>query len=122
LGDDYYQIIEEMITYQRILFVSPIYWYNVSGSMKDFIDRWTESLRSTKYNFKEVMKDKIFYLIVVGANSDKAKANPIIEQFKALTQYFGIPFGGVVVGSGDKPGDVLKDKEAIDKVQQLFIK
>lgn len=120
--DDYYQIIEEMLSYQHILFVTPIYWYNVSGMMKDFIDRWTESLRSTQYNFKEAMKDKTFYLIVVGANPDKSKANPIIEQFKYLTQYFSIPFGGAVIGSADKPGEIVKDVEAVDKAQRLFIK
>lgn len=118
--DDYYKIINKMLEANEIVFVTPIYWYCISGIMKTFIDRWTESLRSIEFDLKERMQNKKFYAIVVGANPDRTKAGPIVQQFEFMANYFKIPFGGAVVGVGDRPGDVLKDQEAVEKAKSLL--
>lgn len=54
--DDYYDIAKKMAAHDTILFVTPLYWYGMSGLMKNFVDRWSESLRDSTINFKEQMK------------------------------------------------------------------
>jgi multimeric flavodoxin WrbA len=44
-GDDDMQALKEkMLAADIILLVSPVYWYQLSGKMKTFIDRWSDTI------------------------------------------------------------------------------
>ncbi|WP_339061353.1 NAD(P)H-dependent oxidoreductase [Tepidibacillus marianensis] len=56
--DNYEEIAHLLMNHEAILFATPLYWYGMSGQMKNVFDRFTQSLRSTEYDFKTVMKEK----------------------------------------------------------------
>lgn len=66
VDDDYDGIVQDVLEHDILVFTTPVYWYGPSGILKNFIDRWSQSLRDTRYNFKEAMAKKKAYVIVVG--------------------------------------------------------
>ena len=53
VNDDYKQLTNRMLEHDTIIFATPLYWYGMSGHMKNFVDRWSQSLRDTSLHFKE---------------------------------------------------------------------
>lgn len=119
VDDDYDDLILQVLEHDILIFATPVYWYGASGLMKNFIDRWSQSLRDVRFKFKEVMADKTAYAVVVGGDNPRIKALPLIQQLQYTFDFVGLPFAGYVIGKGSKPGDVLKDARAIREAEAL---
>jgi multimeric flavodoxin WrbA len=95
----------------------------MSGTMKNFIDRWSQTLRDPKFpDFKTNMSSKQAYVIAVGGDDPYLKGLPLIQQFQYIFDFMGISFKGYVLGKGNKPGDIYQDKQAIFAAEQLLKK
>jgi multimeric flavodoxin WrbA len=113
VDDDYDQVIQEMLAHDTLVFVSPIYWYSVTGHMKNMFDRWSQCLRDPRFDFKALMKQKKAYAIVVGGDNPRIKALPMIQQLKYTFDFVGLPFEGYVLGKASRPGEIMNDKLAL---------
>jgi multimeric flavodoxin WrbA len=120
LHDDYETLIKTVLEYDAILFATPIYWYGMSGIMKNFVDRWSQSLRDRELNFKEKMKEKKAYVVACGGDDAKIKGLPLILQFKHIFEFMNMEFGGYVIGSGNTPGEVENDHAACHEARTLI--
>lgn len=119
-NDDYNSIIDQILPHDILIFSTPIYWYSMSGTMKNFIDRWSQTLRDPKYpDFKNKLASKKAYVIAVGGDGPSIKGLPMIEQFKYIFDFMGIEFAGYILGEGNKPDDILQDKQALFAASQL---
>ncbi|HEO8420512.1 TPA: flavodoxin family protein [Yersinia enterocolitica] len=119
-NDDYNTIIDQVLAHDILIFSTPIYWYGMSGLMKNFVDRWSHSLRDANYpNFKAKMAEKKAYVIAVGGDTPYVKGLPMIQQFQHIFDFMGVEFGGYILGVGNKPGDILQDKNALFAAAQL---
>lgn len=87
--------------------------------MKNFIDRWSESLRDPDLRFAERMKNKKMYVVIVGGDDPKRKALPLIMQFQYIFDFVGASFEDYIIGEGNKPGDIMTDHEALHKARFL---
>lgn len=120
INDDYNAIIDHILPYDVLIFATPIYWYSMSGTMKNFIDRWSQTMRDVKYpDFKTKMSSKKAYVIAVGGDDPTLKGLPLIQQFQHIFNFMGITFDGYILGNGNKPGEILQDKEALFAAEQL---
>lgn len=118
--DDYNAIIDKVLKHDIIIFATPVYWYSMSGTMKLFIDRWSQSLRDTKYpNFRTDMAKKKAFVIAVGGDKPPIKALPLIQQFQYIFDFFGTSFEGYVIGKASRPGDIQSDQQAISLAEQM---
>ncbi|WP_411503429.1 flavodoxin family protein [Brevibacillus centrosporus] len=113
VDDDYDAIVEAVLEHDVIVFATPIYWYGMSGFMKDFVDRWSQSLRDKRYSFKQALAQKQGFVITTGGDDPRVKGLPLIQQFQYIFGFVGMPFAGYIIGEGNKPGDVLSDKRAV---------
>lgn len=113
VDDDYDAIVEAVLGHDVIVFATPIYWYGMSGFMKDFVDRWSQSLRDKRYSFKQALAQKQAFVITTGGDDPRVKGLPLIQQFQYIFGFVGMPFAGYIIGEGNKPGDVLSDKRAV---------
>ncbi|RNB82964.1 flavodoxin family protein [Brevibacillus nitrificans] len=113
VDDDYDAIVEAVLEHDVIVFATPIYWYGMSGFMKDFVDRWSQSLRDKRYSFKQALVQKQAFVITTGGDDPRVKGLPLIQQFQYIFGFVGMPFAGYIIGEGNKPGDVLQDKRAV---------
>jgi multimeric flavodoxin WrbA len=114
INDDYNSIIDRILPHDILIFSTPIYWYSMSGTMKNFVDRWSQTLRDSKYpDFKIRMSLKKAFVIAVGGDDPYLKGLPLIQQFHYIFSFMGISFEGYILGKGNKPGDIFQDKQAI---------
>ncbi|MCM2535794.1 flavodoxin family protein [Neobacillus pocheonensis] len=119
-NDDYNSILDRIMPHNILLFATPIYWYSMSGTMKNFIDRWSQTLRDPKYpDFKNKMASKKAFVIAVGGDDPTIKGLPMIQQFKHIFDFMGTDFEGYILGKGNKPEDIFQDKEALFAASQL---
>ncbi|WP_054950206.1 flavodoxin family protein [Numidum massiliense] len=120
VNDEYNSIIDRILPHDILIFATPIYWYSMSGTMKTFIDRWSHTLRDTKYpDFKNSMQAKKTYVIAVGGDEPSIKGLPLIQQFRYIFDFIGLSFAGYIIGEGNKPGDIYKDAKALFAAEQL---
>lgn len=79
VDDDYDAIVEAVLEHDVIVFATPIYWYGMSGFMKDFVDRWSQSLRDKRYSFKQALAQKQAFVITTGGDDPRVKGLPLIQ-------------------------------------------
>jgi multimeric flavodoxin WrbA len=119
VDDDYDRIITQVLGHDILVFGAPIYWYGMPAPMKLFFDRWSQSLRDKRFDFKSEMSRKQAYVVLTGGDQPRIKGLPLIQQFKYIFDFVGMPFAGYVIGQGDKPGSVLQDERALDEAAFL---
>ncbi|MNC51326.1 putative NAD(P)H-dependent FMN-containing oxidoreductase YwqN [compost metagenome] len=119
-GDDYNALIDRVLEQDILLFATPVYWYGMSGLMKNFVDRWSQTLRDeNRPDFREQMKRKTAYVVAVGGDQPLIKGLPLVLQFQHIFDFFGTRYGGYILGEGNRPGTVLNDREAMRKAEAV---
>ncbi|MVP01889.1 flavodoxin family protein [Paenibacillus lutrae] len=114
VDDDYLAVLERILPHDTLVFATPIYWYSMSGRMKNFVDRWSQTLRDHRYPaFRSSMAGKKAYVIAVGGDEPLIKGLPMIRQFQLIFDFMGMRMDGYVLGQGNKPGEVLQDQPAL---------
>ncbi|MFJ2832775.1 flavodoxin family protein [Streptomyces sp. NPDC087263] len=103
-----------------IVIVSPLYWYSVSASTKRYLDYWSGWLRTPGVDFKATMAGRTFWGVTALAHEEQEVADPLIGTLNHSAAYMGMRFGGVLLGNGSKPGDVLNDSEALTRAKTFF--
>jgi multimeric flavodoxin WrbA len=92
IDDDFLPLIKTIIQYEKIIFVSPVYWYSFSAQMKTFIDRFSDLLAAHK-DLGRLLRGKQAYLISSGSDSILPKC--FEEQFQLICEYLGMKYSGV---------------------------
>ncbi|TYS10002.1 flavodoxin family protein [Bacillus subtilis] len=119
--DDYDSIIERTLPCDILIFATPIYWFGMSGTLKLFIDRWSQTLRDPRFpDFQQQMSMKQAYVAAVGGDNPKIKGLPLIQQFEHIFAFMRMPFKGYVLGEGNRPGDILDDYQALSAASRLL--
>jgi multimeric flavodoxin WrbA len=119
VDDDYDVIVERILVHDTLVFATPVYWYGMSGLMKNFVDRWSQSLRDPRYAFRDEMSKKSAYVVLVGGDEPRIKALPLVEQFRYIFDFMGIRFAGYVLGEANRPGEILSDAAAMHEASLL---
>ncbi|MET0946404.1 MAG: NAD(P)H-dependent oxidoreductase, partial [Flavobacterium sp.] len=71
--DDFLPLMQEIVNnYDTIIFATPVYWYAMSGIMKNFFDRITDCLKIEKEIGKK-LRGKAMGMISCGSDSELAK-------------------------------------------------
>jgi multimeric flavodoxin WrbA len=127
VDDDYEKVIKQVLEYDILLFATPLYWYGMSGRMKNFVDRWSQSLRDKQMDFKGEMAKKQAFVLIVGGDRIHIKALPLVQQFQYIFDFMNMPMIGYLIGQGTKPEEVKDDRRAIEnaatwnnKIKELF--
>lgn len=118
--DDYHQVIHALMTSDVVIFATPIYWYTMSGTMKNMIDRLSQAIRDKQYpHLKENLKTIQAIVIAVGGDEPRIKGLPLVQQFKYTFDFLNIPFSSYIIGEGNKPGEILNDHHAMAEATWL---
>lgn len=119
VNDDYEAVIQSVMTSSMLLFCTPLYWYGMSGLMKNFVDRWSQSLRSSDYDFKAHMQGKPCYVLVSGGPKVHTTGLPLIQQFKHIFDFMSMDMRGYILAHGTKPGEMQNDAQALYQAKLL---
>lgn len=117
------RLLEQTLAATDLVFVAPTYWYSLPAPAKLYLDHWSGWMRLPGRQFRARMADKTLWALTV--NSDDAGdegSAPLLETLRLSAGYFGMRFGGAVVGHGSRPGDVLKDAPALAAAEELLVR
>jgi len=86
------------------------------------LEVFSENVRSaaTEFNnfFEEIVADLNNCAINRAING--IKGLPLIEQFGHIFDFMGMSFEGYVLGEGNRPGDILRDHQALSAASRLL--
>ncbi|MDY8137898.1 flavodoxin family protein [Aquimarina sp. 2201CG5-10] len=90
--DDFIPLMRQIVdSYEVIIFATPVYWYAMSGIMKNFFDRITDCLKE-EIEIGRKLRGKKMAMISCGSDSELKKGftMPFIETANYLgMQYIG---------------------------------
>ncbi len=111
LNDDFVPLMNQLLNYEKIIFVTPIYWYASSAQMKIFIDRIADLL------YLEELKDigrrlrkKTGYVVCTSTSNEANQS--FMNTFKDTFEYLGMNYGGHVHANcenGYSPNKYIED-------------
>jgi multimeric flavodoxin WrbA len=96
VDDEFLTVIDEVIKHQVIVFATPVYWYAMSGLMKNFFDRFTEIVTIRKHLGRQ-LSGKSTFLIAVGA--DENFPDGFEKPFQETSNYLKMDYGGCLYSS-----------------------
>jgi len=108
--DDFLKLMTQIISeYDRIVFATPVYWYNMSGRMKIFFDRLSDLLIVEKELGRQLRGKEMG---VISCGSDAEIKTGFYMPFIESAAYLGMSYIGDVHGwleENDIP-QLVKDK------------
>jgi multimeric flavodoxin WrbA len=119
-GDSAAVLLDATLEATDIVIVSPLYWYSVSATTKRYLDYWSGWLRIPGVDFKATLSGRTLWGVTALADSEPVVADPLVGTLRNSAAYLGMRFGGVLLGNGSKPGDVLKDEGALTEAKSFF--
>ncbi|WLW52963.1 flavodoxin family protein [Streptomyces sp. YU58] len=113
-------LFDATIAATDIVIASPLYWYSLSAPVKRYLDYWSGWLRIPGAEFKATLAGRTLWGVTALAHEEFEVADPLVGTLNNSAAYMGMRFGGVLLGNGSKPGDVLKDTEALARAKTFF--
>ena len=111
--DDMPGILAQVYAADGLILATPIYYENVSGQMKTFMDR-----NATRYYHEEWLAPKVVGLIAVAAESSADDTLGAMRRFVSLSNPEELPV--VTLGAlAEKPGDAAKDAGLMAEARAL---
>ena len=93
INDDFLPLLDELLKYKNILFVTPVYWYAASAQMKVFIDRTSDLLDVEELkSIGRRLTNKTAYVVCTSISSEADSS--FLNSFKDMFEYLGIDYGG----------------------------
>ncbi|MEU9784345.1 NAD(P)H-dependent oxidoreductase [Streptomyces phaeochromogenes] len=119
-GDNTALLLDATLAATDLVIASPLYWYSVSAHTKRYLDHWSGWLRTPGLDFKKTMAGRTLWGVTALAHEEEEVADPLIGTLNHSAAYMGMRFGGVLLGNGSKPGDVLTDSAALTRAKTFF--
>jgi multimeric flavodoxin WrbA len=108
--DDFLPLMADVLSYDRVILATPVYWYSPSATMKKFMDRLSDLLKIRK-DLGRQLRNKRAALLATG--SDATPAACFEECFKRTYQYLGMSYEGLLYASCDDGFDAAEYRTAI---------
>ena len=113
-------LLDATLAATDIVIASPLYWYSVSAQTKRYLDYWSGWLRTPGLDFKATLGGRTLWGVTALAHPQEVVADPLVGTLHNSAAYMGMRFGGVLLGNGSKPGDVLTDDAALTRAKTFF--
>lgn len=120
LEDDMQQLYPKILEVKRIVLASPIYFYGITSQAKAFVDRnqalWNRKrIMVEKGEWQNEPERKGFLVCVAATQGIKLFDGPILNA-TYVYDAMGMKYGGEFLVKGkDRRGDMVKDKEILQK-------
>lgn len=113
-------LLEATLAATDLVFVAPVYWYSLPAAAKLYLDHWSAWLRAPGYDFKACMAGKTMWAISAYSDTDPGFAAPLKETLRLSADYLHMQWGGHLLGSGNRPGEVLQDEKSTAAADRFF--
>jgi NAD(P)H-dependent FMN reductase len=113
-------VLAATIAATDLVIASPLYWYSLSTDAKQYLDYWSGWMRVPGLDFRQRMAGKTLWGVTAMAGSDPADADPVAGTLRLTAEYMRMRWGGLLLGSGNRPGQVLDDRAAVTGARGFF--
>ncbi|EIV8646642.1 TPA: flavodoxin family protein [Vibrio parahaemolyticus] len=90
-NDDFLPIIHELLSFDHLVFASPVYWYSMSAQLKVFFDRLSDLLTIEK-ELGRRLKGKSISVLSTGYNLELPDC--FVQPFELTAKYMQLEFKG----------------------------
>ena len=115
------ELAEATLAATDIVIAAPLYWYSVPATVKLYLDYWSAWMRVPGLDFKQSMAGKRLRAICVVSDDDFAAAEPFVRTLELTADYMAMEWGGVLMGAGNRPGDVARDARAVAEAERFLL-
>ena len=113
IQDDTAQIVEKMAQADVIVFATPIYYYEMCGQLKTFLDRMNP-LYPRENRFRDV------YLLASAAEDEPSAMDGAVKGVQGWIDCFdGVRLAGVVRATGVNAAGEVRNTDAVKKAYQM---
>ncbi|GGX73281.1 flavodoxin family protein [Streptomyces fructofermentans] len=113
-------LLDATLAATDLIIASPLYWYSVSAHTKRYLDHWSGWLRTPGADFRRTMAGRTLWGVTALAHAEEEVAEPLVGTLNHTAAYMGMRFGGVLLGNGSRPGDILADSAAMARAKAFF--
>jgi len=118
-NDDFLMLMKNILSFDRIILASPVYWYSASGIMKTFLDRFSDLLKINK-DLGRQLRGKPTALIATGC--DQVPASCFEEAFKLSYAYLGMAYQGMLYCCVEDDIEIIKYQQQIEQfIGELYV-
>ncbi|AUG76065.1 flavodoxin [Kitasatospora sp. MMS16-BH015] len=103
-----------------LVIASPLYWYSVSAHTKRYLDYWSKWLRTPDPEFKAKMGGHTLWGVTAMAHAEPEAARPLELTLLQSAAYLGMRYGGVLLGTANRPGQITEDEAALARAKTFF--
>ena len=114
------KLLDATLAATDIVIASPVYWYSISAATKLYLDHWSAWMRLEGVDFKARMASKTLWAISALSDEDWSGAQPLIDTLRLSAEYMKMKWGGVLLGYGNRPRDVLNDTPSLERAETFF--
>ncbi len=108
--DDFNKLGEKILESDGFIIVTPIYWYSVSGVLKNFIDRMTSFENMIFHTGRSLLEGKVAGFIASGNDSGGIHT---IAYLMVTLNSMGVHIPAWALAYTHEREDVLKDEQAV---------
>jgi multimeric flavodoxin WrbA len=113
-------LLEGTLAATDIVIASPVYWYSVSAATKLYLDYWSGWMRLEGVDFRSRMSGKTLWGVSAFSDDDSRFAQPLVDTLRLSAEYMKMKWGGVLLGYGNRPRDVLLDPPSVERADKFF--
>ncbi|MFF5637503.1 flavodoxin family protein [Streptomyces sp. NPDC012825] len=113
-------LLEATVGATDVVIVSPLYWYTLSAQVKRYLDYWSGWLNVPGSDFKERMAGGTLWGVTALAHDEHVVAEGLVTALNHTAAYLRMRFGGVLTGTGSRPGRVRADEQALIRAKTFF--
>lgn len=95
--DEFLTVVKAMLAVDEIVFATPVYWYAMSGVMKDVMDRLTDLLSADLKAYGKQLYGKRARLLATGSDDELPRGFEV--PFQLTCTYFGMDYMGAAYRS-----------------------
>lgn len=114
-------LLDATLACTDLVICSPVYWYNLSAATKLYIDHWSAWMRLEGVEFRSRMAGKTLWGVTSLSDEDAGGAQPLIDCLRMTAEYMKMNWGGMLIGYGNRPGDVLGHEPSMERAAGFFL-
>jgi multimeric flavodoxin WrbA len=121
--DDYQPILNKMLTADRLILATPVFFLTVSAQAKLLIDRgqclWVRKTKLHRPLF-DPKRDRRGVLIAVGGSRSRKQFECVRQPVRSCFQYLEVDYvGSLCINQVDEKGAILERPDALEKALDL---
>lgn len=112
-NDTWDSVAEKMLDCDVLVIGTPVYYYDVCGQMKNFIDRTYSMYHDRKLTGK--------YVVTIAIQAEKG-ADRALETLEGFANTHEFSFIGEIEGHAAEEGEILRDDKALKEAEKIATK